>query len=314
MPQPTNTFATNDQVGIREDLADKISMITPAETPFWNMVGSVKVTSTLHEHQTDSLAAAANNAVIEGDDVTPSAATPTTRLNNVPQLSHKHVRVSSRARAVTTAGRADELTYQMEVKRAVELRRDVETACLLNKPKVTGDDSTAPEAAGVPAWITTNTDFGASGADPTGDGTNARTDGTQRAFKESQVKNVMLQCFNSGGFPDVMMMGGFNRQIASGFSDGKVVQQQASVDKLKSTFKVYESDYGTLKLIPNRFQRARDSLILEMDKWKKGLLQDFHSFDLAKTGHSEARVVALEWTIECTNEAASGIVADLTTS
>jgi hypothetical protein len=316
MTQPAGTFATNDAVGIREDLSDVIYNISPVETPFVNMIPHVKATQMNHEWQTDSLAAAVStNAVIEGDDVTVAAATPTTRLGNITQLSHKHARVSSRLRAVNTAGRSDELIYQMEMKRARELRRDVETALLSNKPKVTGSDVLAPEMAGIGAWIATNDDFGVGGSSPTPvDGSDARGDGTQRAFTEDLLKNVLVSIYNAGGMPDVLMVGGFNRQIASSFSVGKTIVQKAEDPTLHATFSVYEGDFGSLKIVPNRFQRARDALVLQTDMWAFATLQDFHSFDLAKTGHADARVVAVEYTLEARNEAASGMVADLTTS
>lgn len=314
MTQPTNTYATNDMVGIREDLADVIYNISPVETPFVNMIPHVPATAATHEWQTDALAAAANNAVIEGDDVAADSATSTTRLTNVTQLSDKAARVTSRARSVTTAGRSDELVYQMELKRAKELRRDVETALLSNKAKVTGNDSTAPECAGIGAWIKTNDVFGSGGASPAGTGADARTDGTQRAFQEDHLKESLKLIFDAGGFPDTLMVGAFNRQVASSFSSGRTAVQKAEDETLHATFSVYESDFGNLKIVPNRFQRARDALVLQTDMWAFAVLQDFHSFDLAKTGHSDARVIAVEYTLEARNEAASGGVFDLTTS
>jgi hypothetical protein len=314
MAQATATYATNDMVGIREDLKNVIYNISPVETPFLSMVPHVDATAALHEWQRDSLAAAANNAVIEGDEVAADASTASVRLTNVTQLSDKVARVSSRARAVTTAGRADELDYQM-LKRGKELKRDMETALLSNKPKVTGDDSTAPELAGVPAWIATNDDFGATGSSPSPvDGTDARNDGTQRAFTEDQVKTVLASIFTAGGTPDVMMLGAFNRQIASTFQTGRTNIQPVEDSTLHATFSVYESDYGTLKLIPNRFQRTRDALILQTDMWAVAFLQNFHTFDLAKTHHSDAKAIACEYTLESRNEASSGGVFDLTTS
>src|SRR5215831_7439736 len=315
MTQPTNTYATNDMIGIREDLSDVIYNIAPVETPFVNMIPHVKATQMTHEWQTDTLAAAANNAVIEGDDVTALAGVPTVRLGNITQLSQKSARVTSRARAVTTAGRADELIYQMEVKRARELRRDVETVLLSNKVKTAGNDTTAPEMAGIEAWIATNDSHGATGSVPSPvDGTDARNDGTQRLFTEDLLKTVLGSIYTAGGSPDTIMTGGFNRQVVSSFSIGKTVVQKAEDPTLHATFSVYEGDFGSLKIVPNRFCRPRSALVLQTDMWAFATLQDFNSFDLAKTGHSDARVVCVEYTLEARNEAASGIVADLTTS
>lgn len=315
MAQPTNTYATNDMVGIRESLADVIYDISPTDTPFLNTTGRSDPTNTLHEWQTDSLEAAANNAVIEGDDATTDASSPTTRLSNQTQISDKVARVTGTGRSVNTAGRADELDYQM-LKRGRELRRDMETVLLSNKAKVAGNDTTPRELAGVPSWIATNTDFGATGADPTGDGTDARTDGTQRAFTEDQLKTVIKEVFDAGGDPDTLMLGPFNRQIFSTFSDGRTNFQQTSVDALNATFDVYVSDFGSLTVIPNRFQRGRDAFVLQMDMWSVGFLpgREFVTVELAKTGDTDRRQILSEYTLEAKNEAASGIVADLTTS
>ncbi len=316
MAQPTNTFATNDMTGIREDLSDVIYMITPTETPFLSSAAQVSADNTNHEWQTDALAATTDNKVIEGDDATTDAGTATTRRGNRTQISDKVARVTGTGRVVNTAGRADEMDYQM-LKRGRELRRDMEVALLANNAKVTGDDSTPRELAGVPSWIATNTDFGSgAGADPTGDGTDARTDGTQRAFTEDQVKTVMKEVFDSGGNPGVLMVGGFNRQIVSSFSDGKTVIQKVEDSVLHTSFDIYESDFGQLRVIPNRFQRSRDALILEMDMWAVAFMpgRNFAAWDLAKTGDTDRRQILSEYTVESRQEAASGIVADLTTS
>lgn len=287
--------------------------ISPTETPFLNSVAHVDATQQTHEWQTDSLASASNNAVIEGDDADADSSSSTTRLNNVTQLSDKVARVTSRARAVNTAGRADELDYQM-LKRGRELRRDMETALLDNKAKVTGNDTTAPELAGIVSWINTNEDAASDGSAPSGDGSDTRSNGTRRAFEEDQVKTVLKDVFDSGGMPDTLMVGPFNRQIASSFSNGRTNMQKVEDEALHASFSVYEGDFGVLKIIPNRFQRARDALILQMDMWAVAFLQNFHTFDVAKTGHSDARAIASEYTLEARNEEASGIVTDLTSS
>jgi len=256
----------------------------------------------------------ATNAVIEGDDVAADAATATVRLTNVTQLSDKAATVSSRARAVTTAGRADEMDYQMLL-RGKELKRDVETSLLSNRPKVTGNDTTAPEHGGIGSWIGTNDVFASDGGSPSPiTGADARTDGTQMAFTEDHLKAVLLLCFNEGGNPTVIMAGGFNRQVMSSFQTGRTNIQPTEDSTLHATFSVYESDYGTLKMVPNRFQRSRDVLVVDMDYWRVALLQPMHSFDKAKTGHADTKVIAIEYCLESGQEKASGGVFDLTTS
>lgn len=316
MAQPTNTYATNDMVGIREDLSNIVWDISPVETPYTSAIPHISVENTTYEWQTDALAAAANNAVIEGDDATTDAAVATVRLNNLTQISDKVARVTGTARSVTTAGRADELDYQM-LKKGRELRRDMETVVLSNKAKVAGDDTTARELAGIGAWITTNTDKGATGTDPTAaDGTDPRNDGTQRAFTEDQLKTVLKASFDAGGAPDMLMVGPFNRQIVSTFGGGATKFQRVEDDTLRTSFDVYESDFGSLKIVPNRFQRARDGLVLQTDMWALGFLpgRNFDTTELAKTGDTDRRQILSEYTLESRNEAASAGVFDLTTS
>lgn len=313
MAVPTGTFKSFAAVGVREDLSDVIYDISPVETPFLNTVAFTEATSTLHEWQTDSLAAPENNKALSGDDAPQQASSPTVRLNNRTQISTKDARVAGTLRAVDTAGREDELDYQM-LKRGRELRRDMEFVLLSNKAKVAASSGTEGELAGLPSWIATNTD--ADGADPTGDGSDAATDGTQRAFNEDQVKNVLRQTFEEGGSPDILMVGPFNRQIASSFSAGSTNFQRAEDQTLHATFSVYESDFGALRIIPNRFQRARDAFVIQSDMWAVAFLpgRNMAAWDIAKTGDSDSRQILSEYTLEARNEKSSGIIRDLTTS
>lgn len=48
MAQPTNTFDSYDQVGIREDLSNIIYNVDPTETPFLTMAAKVKAKNTFH--------------------------------------------------------------------------------------------------------------------------------------------------------------------------------------------------------------------------------------------------------------------------
>ncbi len=312
MAQPSNTYATNDMVGIREDLADAIFNISPVDTPFLSSVSEASASNTLHEWQTDSLAAAAENAVIEGDEASTDASTATTRLGNYTQISDKVARVTGTATSVNTAGRANEMDYQM-LKRGRELKRDMETVLLANTARNAGSDSVARRCAGVPAWIATNEST--SGTAPTGDGTDTRTDGTQRAFTEDQLKTVMKSIFDAGGAPNMIMVGAFNRQIVSSFGAGTKFQKVED-DKLHTSFDVYESDFGDLRIVPNRFQRARDAHVLQTDMWAVGYLpgRKLAEHPLAKTGDTERKQILSEYTLECRQEAANGIIADLTTS
>ena len=78
----------------------------------------------------------------------------------------------------------------------------------------------------------------------------------------------------------------------------------------------YESDFGTLKVVPNRFLRAggRDCLVLQDDMWAVAWLRPIYSFDLSKTGDSIRKEIVGEYALVARNEKSSGIVADLTSA
>jgi len=130
MATPADTTSTYDAIGNREDLSDVIYDISPTETPFLSGIARVTATATNHEWQTDSIGtASASNAVIEGNDATTTAATPSVRLGNYTQISDKVPRVTRTQRQVQSAGRGDELDYQI-MKMSKLLKNDMESAIL----------------------------------------------------------------------------------------------------------------------------------------------------------------------------------------
>lgn len=312
MAQPADTFDSYDAVGVREDLVNAIYMISPTKTPFLSSIPKVKATNRVHYWQTDSLAAASNsNFVIEGDEATTDAITPTVLLNNVCNISDKVIRVAGSLEAMDKAGRDTEMAKQL-MKASAELKRDVESILLANNAKVTGNASTARECAGVEAWIATNDNH--VGTSPTGDGTDARVDGTQRAFLESYLRSTLANIADQGGEPDVISVGSFNKQQMSAFSGNATRMINAADKELVNSIEVYKSDFGDLKVVYNRFQRSRSALVLQTDMWAFATLRDFRQWDLAKTGDTERKQLLVEYTLECRNEKASGGVFDLTTS
>jgi hypothetical protein len=95
MALPSNTLATYEAVGNREDLSDIIYDVSPTETPFLSAMPKGVSESTKHEWQTRALAAASgSNAVLEGDDATTDAANVNARIYNYNQISDKVARVT----------------------------------------------------------------------------------------------------------------------------------------------------------------------------------------------------------------------------
>ena len=313
----TNTFTHFDAKGIRESLSDVIANISPEETPFQSNVGSKSVSNTYFEWQKDSLSAADATARISGDDVSSFDATAsTTRVGNYTHILRRTVIVADNLEAVDKAGRDSELSYQI-AKRGKELKRDIEAVLTDNNARVAGGTGTAPETAGLGAWIATNDNLAGDGASPTGDGSDARTDGTQRAFTEDMLKSVMSSVWTAGGNPTVLMVGAFNKQKVSGFAGIAAQRYMAPADgptTIIGAADVYMSDFGTLSVVPNRFQRARDAWVLDTEMASVCNLRPIQKVDLAKTGDASKAMLIWEGGLEVSNEAAHGLIADLTTA
>ena len=317
MTTPANTTSTYNAIGDREDLSDIIYDISPTQTPFISGISRNSATATNHEWQTDSLATAVStNAVIEGEDAATTAAIATVRLGNYTQISDKVPRVTRTQRQIDSAGRGDELDYQI-MKAAKELKRDMESTLLANKAKNVGSTSLARQCAGVESWLADNVNLGAGGVAPTGDGTDVLTPGTNRAFDEAQLQGVLASIWDEGGEPDTIMVGSVVKQAMSGLVNGgasgtaqRVVDGNAKT--VTSAIDIYVSDFGSLAVVPNRFQVQTSMLVLQMDMWCMSTLAEFQETPLAKTGDSDRVQLLSEYTLEAKNAKSSGIIAALT--
>ena len=314
MPQ----FRTYAAVGMREDLSDVIYNISPTDTPFMSSIGKTKATAVYHEWQTDSLAAAATNAAVEGADATEATLTATTRVGNRTQISQKTVGITGTLEAVDKAGRKSEKAYQL-AKASSEIKRDMEFALLNNTVQSNGSaGSTARVLGGLQTWLATNGDFGTSGS-AGATGTTARTNGTNRTFEESLLKTVVKEVFESGGSPKVLMVTPAHKQTVSAFA-GIAAQRYMAPSDAPTTIigaaDVYLSDFGSMSVVPNRFMLSGNSanevaFVLDPEYAAVAYLRPFFTNDLANTGDSAKTQLLVEYTLEVKNEAAHGIIADL---
>lgn len=322
-------YQTYQAKGLREDLTDIIYNVSPYEAPFQANAGKSTAKATRHEWQSDTLANPdLTNARVEGADAAIQTSTATSRLSNITQIMDKTVQVSGTLDAVDKAGRAKELTYQL-LKRGRELKRDTEAILLANQASSLGDASTASKLGGLPSWLKTNVSRagdGASGGYSTSTAlTVAATDstGSGRTFTETLLKGVMQSCFQNGGDPTILMVGPYNKGQFSNATNfpgiaslrSNIAQNnKSSMATVIGAADVYLGDFGTLQVVPNRFQRDRDAYLLDPEYVKIARLRPLTQNELAKTGDSEKRQMIQELTLQVGNEAALGVVADLRTS
>ena len=318
MAQPANTFDSYDMVGIREDLSDVIYNISPEETPFYTACAKTKAQNTFTEWQTDALRDSGVNAHIEGDDTIANTRAPTVRLGNYTQIFKNAVVIPDTDAGLNKAGRGKEMAYQI-LKTAKEQKLDIEKALLDNQARGAGNSSTARRLAGAPSWLVTNVDFqsGDGGANPTGDGTDARTDdGTPTAFSQTKFDSVMQKIWNSGGKPDTVYLSAFQMNLALGFTGNNNQRSNitAEAEKVIKHMAVYVTPWGTVEFKPTRENRARDVFIMQDDMWAVAVLRSTRNSELAKTGDSTKRQVVTELTLCAKNEKSSGGIFDNTTS
>jgi len=308
------TFTAHTAIGQREDLIDVIYDISPTETPIMSTLARTKATAVFHEWQTDSLASATSaNAAVEGADGVSATISPTTRLGNYTQIVQKVVQTSGTLEAVNKAGRRSERAYQL-AKASSELKRDMETIITANQGRDAGSSSSARKLGAILSWLKTNTSKGTSGTDPTTIGVSTRSDGATRTFTEQLLKDEIAAVFDSGGNPTMLVVGSGLKQKVSSFAGIAAQRYMAPGDQpttIIGAAEIYMGDFGQISIVPDRFMRTRDALLIDPEYMALSYLRPFQTNDLAKTGDSEKTQLLCEFTLEMRNEAASAIVADL---
>jgi len=305
--------------GKPRDLSDLIFNIAPTDTPFMTMCGKADASQTLHEWQTETLAAPAANSVLEGADVSSYSEQTTTELTNKTQILTKAISVSGTAQAIKQNGVGKQYAHQAALAMKM-LKKDVEYALLSNQLARTESGADTRLMRGLPTWFETNTSVGTNGAkaDPTNSA--ACVNGTTRVPTEAMVKDLLTDVYEAGGNPDTIMMAPEIRvKMSSVLGASNTKMENVEKKKATSVIDVYVSDFGTLKLVPNRVQAyvtySKDcAFVLDPDYWKVAYLRGFSEQKLAVTGDSVKGQLLVECTLEARNEASSGMLADLKVS
>lgn len=314
-----NTNETYDVSTIKEDLQDALISISPTDTPIMSAIGRKSVDNTYFEWGVVDLAdASTSNRVVEGESA-PANDSPTNaiRMGNYTQISDKVVEVSDTNNAVNGAGNAQTLAKQIAYK-LKELKRDMESMLTDNVAASAGSSGTARSSAGLPAFLRTNVSRGTGGADGTTSGSGdsgyvnaAATDGTTRAITETLLKSVIADCWSQGAEPSVVICGASQKQAISAFTGNATRFKEAEDSKINAAIDVYISDFGELQIVPSRFSRSRDVLVLDPNYARVTYLNPTSQKELARTGHAERRLISVEYGLQVDNEKAHGVIADI---
>ena len=311
MAKVTNAFDTYTATADREDLSNIIYNISPMQTPFMSSIGKKNIKNVVFDWQTESLPTPSAAGQLEGFELSRSASTATTRVSNVAMISARDATVTGSQEASDAAGKRSEMAHQLAIM-AKALKRDMEEALCQKGAKTTGNATTARVTGGFESWITTNDSRGTGGAS-TGGGA-APTDGTQRALTETLLKDVLELMFASGAEPNMAICGPHNKQVISGFTGRSQARQFVDANTVEASVSIYSSDFGELKIVPSNRSRERSLLLVDPEFAKVSYLRDFQTIDISTIGDAQTKMIVVEYGLEVSNEAAHGVVADLSTS
>lgn len=264
--------------------------------------------------------------MIEGESA-PAINTGVTpfRRQNFCQISDKVIMLSDSTpkhdEAAGTESMAKQVSYKLK-----ELKRDKETMLLDNVAASAGSASTARVSAGFGAFLITNPTRAAAGSPVaptlsnsprTGDGypLAAATAGTAEALTEANFNLAMMNAWNSGGNPKyAYVTAAHKRKISTSFVANATRYKSADDKKLIAAIDVYESDFGQVQIVPDRFMHANSIYLVDPEYVAIATLMETRQVPLARTGHAESILIQCEYCLEVGNEKAHSGVMNLTST
>ena len=322
MAQATGAHSAYDEAigtgGNREDLGDIVWDVSPADTPGISAMGKTKATGINHETLTDTLSTGNANAHIEGNDASPSDPSARTRVENKTQIMVKHSVVTGTQEKVLKGGVKSEMAYQV-ARRMKEMKTDIEHAIFgVSNAKVAGNDTTAREMGSLDTYLANGvagTEFAAAtSANPTGDGTDVpNKGGADRALSETIFDGALENLYtNSGGNTNVIaLVPAAQKTAISAFTASSTRYVTTDDKKLVASIDVYDGDFHTVKVVPDRFCIAGSIFVIDPEYVKLAELRPMATSDLARLGDSIRKQVIWEGTLEVCDPNAHTHIFDL---
>tara|TARA_R110000796_G_scaffold46502_1_gene112370 strand:- start:4121 stop:5005 length:885 start_codon:yes stop_codon:yes gene_type:complete len=281
------TYTSYNQVGLKENVDDLISNISPFATPMQAMIKNEKVNARTFSFLEDSLADSMVNAQVEGSDASMMTLTDATERTNNTQIMSKAFQISATADAVATYGRAKETALQL-AKKLKEIKKDYEHAMVgVTQASVAGSASTARKMTSLLNQITTNVDAGGGSAD---------------ALTEAKLLEAGQTAYDNNSDVDTFMIKPADAQIVAGFSAAAGRNREINQGKtLVNAIDIYVSPYGTYRVVLNRELKTDHALLIDPTMFKACTLRPFTRTLLAKSGDSDKHLVIGEVSCKHTN-------------
>lgn len=208
-------------------------------------------------------------ALAEGSD--PENARYVDRNNryNLTQIFGPHaIQVSGSENVVRKYGIEGTTEFEKQVaNRSKEIAVSIEQALLYG---VRYEDSTTKirTMGGLIYWITTN------------------VNSTTTVFTETSLLDAAQTCYDAGGTPDRAVMGSKQKRVASSFTSSGTLQIMRPDTGRGVVVDYFDSDFGRLSLLLDRWCRTADVMVFERDQASVETLRPLVFEMLAKTGDS----------------------------
>ncbi len=246
-----------------------------------------------------------SNAALEGADADAARFTLRTRASNYTQIFTATVSVSGSELASNQLGVRDELAWQKNL-RSRELLRDLEKSVINGVPNQTtpmGSASVRRSMRGLMSFVSSNRFVVGQDAFP-----------NNTSLTESQLNLALREIWkSSNGQIDLIVVGGKEKRAINAFVASNR-RFYASNESFKDQISTYESDFGVARIVLSRHVPAGCVLLLDSSRLSVMPLagRSFHYTPLARTGDSESGQLVGEYTLECRNESAHGIISGFT--
>jgi hypothetical protein len=225
---------------------DFIANIDPDETPLTVLLGKTRSRSTIHQWQTDELAAISTSGLVEGADFSLDTLTAPTRVLNQCQLFGKDIAVTEDQRMENPAGFGDAMTYQLE-KGTKETMRNIEATLMADLSATTGASGTGRVMKTLEDFITTTVYDGSDLHGVTGDSTHAGV------FNANDVNQILNDAWDQGGKTDLIVADGAYKRQFSALTTSNTRNILAEAKKVVVGVDVYDSDFGLIPIQLNRY-------------------------------------------------------------
>ncbi len=210
---------------------------------------------------------------------------------NFTQIFSKGVKITGTANAIEHAGVSKEDAYQIDL-RMRELKREMDRTAIMGvRAGADVDASTYGTMGGIIDYV------GFIGA--------GNVNGTAETLTPSVLNAMAKQVYDDGGMPDILVVGGLQKQKISTFDQEF---RRSTLDSRRAGYTVEEfvTDLGwNLRVVVDRWVPSDVALVLDSSKIKIMPLQSRAMFleKLAKTGDSNDWQIIGEYTMEVRNAA-----------